>query len=73
MDALYPGLHTRRVQSRVLYHLPSDSVSAEGTSRMRPAATDCRITSLAAGWQPTTLISVLTDFTSAAMPSAQQA
>lgn len=35
---------------------------------MRPAATDCRMTSEAAGWQPTTLISPLTDFASAAMP-----
>ena len=35
---------------------------------MRPAATERLITSLAAGWQPTTLMLLLTDFISAAMP-----
>jgi hypothetical protein len=33
----------------------SDSVSPLAASTMRPAATLCRITSDAAGWQPTTL------------------
>ncbi len=49
--------------------LPSDNVSSLGWSTMRPAATEARITSLAAGWQPTTVMRGSTDFSSAAMPA----
>ena len=49
--------------------LPSESVSALACSTMWPAATEARITSLAAGWQPTTVMSRLTDLSSAAIPA----
>jgi len=33
--------------------VPSENVGREGASTMRPTATQRRMTSLAAGWQPT--------------------
>ena len=51
--------------------VPSDSVGRQSASTTRPAATDCRITSLAAGWQPTTRMAGSAALSTLAMPAAR--